>query len=143
MNMHVKIAYDAGVQVALEEVGLNKQANIPASSLLRNPHLRAALLGGGMGAGGGAMAGDEDDRLRNALIGAAGGGLAGAGLAGLAGRQVDKMVPGADDIQAVLNRDPALRSVIGGPTQRYQEAARVPGPDDLDLGDLGSILGGL
>jgi hypothetical protein len=69
----LKTAYDKGVRQALRDTGwlMTKEAIDPR--LLTGP-AAGALLGGGVGA----LAGDDENTLRNALIGAGVGGAGGA-----------------------------------------------------------------
>ena len=65
----------------------NKSAST-SESLLSNPTLRKALVGGGIGALGGGLLGsqiDDNNRVRNTLVGALTGGVTGAGIGALGG----------------------------------------------------------
>lgn len=71
-----KHAYEFGVKVAMVDAGLMEKEAL-------NPFVRNALIGGGLGAGGGAAMAAEGEGLKGALLGAGAG--AGAGLLGTAG----------------------------------------------------------
>lgn len=99
-------AYALGVQLALEESGLTKTASPRLDALkelLHNKKLLYTTLGGaGVGGLGGALVGDEEDRLRNILLGA---GLGGAGTfaGGALGIRLSKMLNRALSQRAARN----------------------------------------
>ena len=76
MHPAVKIAYDVGVGAALGEYGVSKQARL-------RDHSVAGLMGAVSGAAGGIdyteHSGDDDNKWRNALLGAGAGALAFSG----------------------------------------------------------------
>ena len=75
--MNKQSAFEQGFQKRASEYGLNqKQANELIDLIQHNPEVSGALIGGGVGAGAGALASKDGDRGNGALKG----GLAGAGL---------------------------------------------------------------
>ena len=105
VNNFVKQAYDAGAQQALQDAGITKTATWRDQLLLRaiNP-----LLGAGMGA----VAGGEDNRLLGALAGGALGHLGGraaftfpgAVVGGLAGGAAMNMLGPGDPDPTLMER---------------------------------------
>jgi hypothetical protein len=67
----LKLAYEAGVKLAMQEAGLVKEALLP----------EAALLGGGIGALGGGLS--EDSSIGRGALRGAGAGLGAVGGAGM------------------------------------------------------------
>lgn len=122
----LKTAYQLGVQVALNEAGLLKEAGSlselakrigggiasGARKVVSSPTGRGALIGAGLGAGTGlatSAAVDKDHMLRDVLLGAlAGGGLgAGAGaLSGRTGKTVAAVLPDAASSAPFTLNDP-------------------------------------
>lgn len=90
--MSIRAAYAAGHAAAFKKFGWNMPPQVMAA--LQSPHLRAALPGMAVGGIGGALHGamtaPEGERMSGALthglVGAAGGGLATAGVTHALGR---------------------------------------------------------
>ena len=105
MNSFVKRAYIAGARKALQDVGITKISASKEEMLLR-------LLNPTLGAGLGALAGGEDNRLLGALGGAAGGHLGGkymftnpgAVVGGLAGGGLMNMIGLGDEEPTLLDK---------------------------------------
>jgi hypothetical protein len=112
MNPMLKIAYDYGCRMAVED--FEKSASIRGelgSVVLSNPLVsRGALTGSALGGLAGAITGDEEDRLERFLTGAAGGALLGAGSGKYMQEAVDKDLVDALGLKDLSRLDP--RGVI-------------------------------